>query len=232
MGIGPDVLHAVNPKLIIVRVSGWGQDGPYRDKPGFGSLVEGMSGFAAKNGYRRPSAGAAAARARRHGGGALRRERRADRAARDRAARRHGPGDRPAAARSDLLGARPGSRDLPADAAHRAARRQPLAQHRAAQRLRDAGRPLHLDLGLDPDHGGAAVPRDRPRRHDRRSALPHQRGPRAQHRRMRPRRSPNSSRRARSPKGSRCSRPPRSPPRRSTTSTSSSPTRMCRRARS
>jgi crotonobetainyl-CoA:carnitine CoA-transferase CaiB-like acyl-CoA transferase len=51
MGLGPDVLHAINPKLIIVRVSGWGQDGPYRDKPGFGSLVEGMSTFAAKNGY-------------------------------------------------------------------------------------------------------------------------------------------------------------------------------------
>jgi crotonobetainyl-CoA:carnitine CoA-transferase CaiB-like acyl-CoA transferase len=51
MGIGPELLHALNPKLIIVRVSGWGQDGPYRDKPGFGSLVEGMSGFAAKNGF-------------------------------------------------------------------------------------------------------------------------------------------------------------------------------------
>lgn len=51
MGIGPDVLHATNPRLVIVRVSGWGQDGPYRDKPGFGSLVEGVSTFAAKNGY-------------------------------------------------------------------------------------------------------------------------------------------------------------------------------------
>jgi crotonobetainyl-CoA:carnitine CoA-transferase CaiB-like acyl-CoA transferase len=51
MGIGPHLLQAANPKLIIVRVSGWGQDGPYRDKPGFGSLVEGMSGFAAKNGF-------------------------------------------------------------------------------------------------------------------------------------------------------------------------------------
>src|SRR3954447_26905677 len=51
MGIGPDVLHALNPKLVVVRVSGWGQDGPYRDKPGFGSLVEGMSGFASKNGF-------------------------------------------------------------------------------------------------------------------------------------------------------------------------------------
>ena len=51
MGIGPDVLHARNPKLIIVRVSGFGQDGPYKDRPGFGTLVEAMSGFAAKNGY-------------------------------------------------------------------------------------------------------------------------------------------------------------------------------------
>src|SRR5437660_8534741 len=51
MGIGPDALLAINPKLIVVRVSGWGQDGPYRLKPGFGSLVEGMSGFASKNGF-------------------------------------------------------------------------------------------------------------------------------------------------------------------------------------
>src|SRR5579871_159915 len=51
MGLGPDVLHARNPGLIIVRVTGFGQDGPYRDRPGFGSLVEGMSGFAAKNGF-------------------------------------------------------------------------------------------------------------------------------------------------------------------------------------
>jgi len=51
MGFGPDVLHALNPKLIIVRVSGWGQTGPYAGKPGFGTLVEGMSGFAAKTGF-------------------------------------------------------------------------------------------------------------------------------------------------------------------------------------
>jgi crotonobetainyl-CoA:carnitine CoA-transferase CaiB-like acyl-CoA transferase len=51
MGLGPDVLHARNPGLIIVRISGFGQDGPYRDRPGFGTLIEAMSGFAAKNGY-------------------------------------------------------------------------------------------------------------------------------------------------------------------------------------
>lgn len=49
MGLGPDVLHALNPRLIIVRLSGWGQDGPYRELPGFGSLIEGFSGFAHKH---------------------------------------------------------------------------------------------------------------------------------------------------------------------------------------
>jgi crotonobetainyl-CoA:carnitine CoA-transferase CaiB-like acyl-CoA transferase len=51
MGIGPEALHSRNPGLIIVRVTGFGQDGPYRDRPGFGTLVEAMSGFAAKNGF-------------------------------------------------------------------------------------------------------------------------------------------------------------------------------------
>lgn len=51
MGLGPDVLHARNPGLVVVRISGWGQDGPYKFRPGFGTLVEGMSGFASKNGF-------------------------------------------------------------------------------------------------------------------------------------------------------------------------------------
>ena len=51
MGFGPDQIAALNPKLIMARVSGWGQTGPYRNRPGFGSLVEAMSGFAAKNGF-------------------------------------------------------------------------------------------------------------------------------------------------------------------------------------
>jgi crotonobetainyl-CoA:carnitine CoA-transferase CaiB-like acyl-CoA transferase len=51
MGLGPAVLNAHNPRLIIVRLSGWGQTGPYAHKPGFGTLVEGMSGFAAKTGF-------------------------------------------------------------------------------------------------------------------------------------------------------------------------------------
>ena len=51
MGMGPDVLLARNPKLVIVRISGWGQDGPYHRRPGFGTVIEGMSGFAAINGF-------------------------------------------------------------------------------------------------------------------------------------------------------------------------------------
>jgi crotonobetainyl-CoA:carnitine CoA-transferase CaiB-like acyl-CoA transferase len=49
MGLAPEALHAANPSLVIVRLSGWGQTGPYRDLPGFGSLIEGFSGFADKH---------------------------------------------------------------------------------------------------------------------------------------------------------------------------------------
>ena len=45
-GLGWDVLHGVNPRLVMVRVSGFGQTGPYKDRPGFGTLAEAMSGFA------------------------------------------------------------------------------------------------------------------------------------------------------------------------------------------
>lgn len=51
MGLAPDVLLARNPRLIIVRVSGFGQTGPYAHLPGFGTLVEAMSGFASRNGF-------------------------------------------------------------------------------------------------------------------------------------------------------------------------------------
>jgi formyl-CoA transferase len=51
MGLPTEKLIEKNPKLIVVRISGWGQDGPYSRRPGFGSLVEGMSGFAAINGF-------------------------------------------------------------------------------------------------------------------------------------------------------------------------------------
>jgi formyl-CoA transferase len=43
--LGPDALHAVNPRLVIARISGYGQDGPYRDKPAFGAIGEAMGGI-------------------------------------------------------------------------------------------------------------------------------------------------------------------------------------------
>lgn len=51
MGLAPEVLLARNQALVVVRISGWGQTGPYAHKPGFGTLVEGYSGFAAINGF-------------------------------------------------------------------------------------------------------------------------------------------------------------------------------------
>jgi crotonobetainyl-CoA:carnitine CoA-transferase CaiB-like acyl-CoA transferase len=51
IGLGPDVLQTRNPGLVIVRVSGFGQTGPYAPLPGFGTLVEAMSGFAARTGF-------------------------------------------------------------------------------------------------------------------------------------------------------------------------------------
>jgi len=49
-GVGPDDLFAVNPKVVIARITGFGQTGPYASRPGFGTLAEAMSGFAALNG--------------------------------------------------------------------------------------------------------------------------------------------------------------------------------------
>ncbi|MGI9152980.1 MAG: CaiB/BaiF CoA transferase family protein, partial [Rubrivivax sp.] len=44
-GLGWDELHALNPRLIMLRISGYGQTGPYRDKPGFGVVAEAMGGL-------------------------------------------------------------------------------------------------------------------------------------------------------------------------------------------
>ncbi len=51
LGVGPDRLAARNPRLVLVRVSGFGQTGAYAPRPGFGTLVEAMSGFASRNGF-------------------------------------------------------------------------------------------------------------------------------------------------------------------------------------
>jgi crotonobetainyl-CoA:carnitine CoA-transferase CaiB-like acyl-CoA transferase len=51
LGLAPDRLLERNRKLVVVRVSGFGQTGPYAKRPGFGTLVEAMSGFASRNGF-------------------------------------------------------------------------------------------------------------------------------------------------------------------------------------
>ncbi|MFE7976589.1 CaiB/BaiF CoA transferase family protein [Streptomyces shenzhenensis] len=45
-GLGPEVLHGINPGLVVVRITGFGQSGPYASRAGFGTLAEAMSGFA------------------------------------------------------------------------------------------------------------------------------------------------------------------------------------------
>jgi crotonobetainyl-CoA:carnitine CoA-transferase CaiB-like acyl-CoA transferase len=50
LGLAPDDLITANPRLVILRVTGFGQDGPYANRPGFATMAEAMSGFASLNG--------------------------------------------------------------------------------------------------------------------------------------------------------------------------------------
>jgi crotonobetainyl-CoA:carnitine CoA-transferase CaiB-like acyl-CoA transferase len=50
LGLGPDALHAANPALVITRVTGFGQTGPYAGRPGFATIAESMSGLASISG--------------------------------------------------------------------------------------------------------------------------------------------------------------------------------------
>jgi crotonobetainyl-CoA:carnitine CoA-transferase CaiB-like acyl-CoA transferase len=51
LGFGFSELMSLRPGLVVARITGWGQTGPYRNRPGFGTLVEAASGFAFKNGF-------------------------------------------------------------------------------------------------------------------------------------------------------------------------------------
>ena len=53
LGLAPETLHAANPRLVIARISGYGQTGPYRDKPSFGAIGEAMGGIRHLTGYPR-----------------------------------------------------------------------------------------------------------------------------------------------------------------------------------
>ncbi|MBM3718852.1 MAG: CoA transferase [Actinobacteria bacterium] len=50
LGFAPEVLHARNPRLVITRVTGFGQSGPYAHRPGFATIAEAMSGLASVTG--------------------------------------------------------------------------------------------------------------------------------------------------------------------------------------
>ncbi len=50
-GIGYETLREINPRLVLLRVTGFGQTGPYRERPGFGTLAESLTGFASLNGH-------------------------------------------------------------------------------------------------------------------------------------------------------------------------------------
>ena len=50
-GLGPDAMQALNPGLVMLRYSGFGQTGPYKDRPGFGTIAECMSGYVAMTGF-------------------------------------------------------------------------------------------------------------------------------------------------------------------------------------
>lgn len=51
MGLDMESLQTLNPKLVVIRISGWGQTGAFAERGGFGSLIEAMSGFASMNGF-------------------------------------------------------------------------------------------------------------------------------------------------------------------------------------
>lgn len=50
-GLGWDVLSKINPRLVMVRISGFGQDGPYAGRPGFGTVAEAMAGIPSRTGF-------------------------------------------------------------------------------------------------------------------------------------------------------------------------------------
>ena len=166
MGLGPDVLLAKNPGLVIVRVSGFGQTGPYAPLPGFGTLVEAMSGFAARTGFADrepvlPPLALADMIAGLYGAFAVVTALRA----RDERAGARRSSHRPLAPGIDVLGAGAGSRDLPAHRRGEGARRQRLQHFGAAQRLSLRGRRLRRAVGFDRHHGATGVRGDRPSRH-------------------------------------------------------------------
>ena len=231
-GLGPDELLAVNPGLVLLRTTGFGQDGPYARRRAFGSLAEAHDRVRAPDRPARRAADAAAVRPRRRRRRHHRGVRGDDGAARARPRRRRraGPGDRPVAVRAAAGDHGPDAERVRPARRGAAAAGQPLAQQRPPQHLpdprravgggvvrRDLGRRAGDAAGRAPGPGRAAVVLLRrgaggARRRARRRGAGMDRRPRPRRRR----------RRVRGGRVRRCSR--------CTTSRSCSPTRRCRRA--
>jgi crotonobetainyl-CoA:carnitine CoA-transferase CaiB-like acyl-CoA transferase len=190
MGFGPDVLHRQNPRLIILRVSGWGQDGPYRDRPGFGTLVESMSGYASRTGFpdREPALPPTALAdmvAGLYGAFAVM-------VALRQVEAKGGATEGVMGQVIDLPLLDPLFSFIATEAAIyrltgtvRERTGKPLRDDLAAQRVPHQGRPLYRHLGLDPGNVRTALPGDRPGRHDHRPALSHQQRPGQERRSLR-----------------------------------------------
>ena len=231
MGLGPDVLLARNPKLVIVRISGWGQTGPYRHKPGFGTLAEGMSGFAAMNGFADrepvlPPMQLADCTAGLYGAYATL------------IALRHVEVSGGHGQVIDLplleplfscMGPQAASYKASGKVRERTGSRSTTAAPRNAYKTKDGK--MGLPVGLDATDDRARVPRHRQARPDREPALPDQRRARETRRRTRRHHRRVHRKNARWPKISRSSTSTRSRSARSTTFRRFSTTRMCKRAR-
>ena len=173
MGLGPDVLLARNPKLVVARVSGYGQNRPIRPQAGFRHAGRGDVGLRLQERPSRQAAGPAAAGARRQCGRALRRVRRDGGAPRSRVEGRRRPGDRPLAAGAAGVHPGPGRRDPQRDRHGAGPARQRVQHHLAAQCLPDEGRRVDRHERLHAVHGDAHFPHHRPRRYVRRPPLQH-----------------------------------------------------------
>ena len=178
MGLSPAALHAINPELVDPAHLRLGPGRALSPQAGLRHADRRLFGLRLDERLRRPRAGAAADVSRRLHGRALR------------------LGAMIALREVEMNGGRGQVLDLPLfdplfsilepaggePPAHRrgeAAHRQPLDERGAAQRLSLQRRALCLPVGLDPEHGRAPVPVDRPPRPGERSALPHQRRPAA-----------------------------------------------------
>ncbi len=174
MGLAPELLLEINPRLVIVRVSGWGQTGPYSHKPGFGTLVEAMSGFAHLNGYAdKPPALPPLAMADMIAGiyGA------AGVMTALRVAERDGKGQVVdlSLVRADFFFYFVRGAEVPVDGRADHAFGQSVVAHRAAQCLYVRRRQVCGDVGLDAVHGHAYFRHHRPARAENAREIPRQR---------------------------------------------------------